>query len=76
MDNADKLITPMALTGEVLNTQFYDKINDYKTLGHNFKKCRSEEHVEKSQDQYNLSFDFETSTSEYKTHAISMLGLQ
>ena len=32
MDNVDKLITPMELTDEALNTQFYDKVNDYKTL--------------------------------------------
>ena len=32
MDNVDKLITPMELTDEVLNTQFYDKADDYKTL--------------------------------------------
>jgi len=32
MDNVDKPITPMELTDEVLNTQFYDKVDDYKTL--------------------------------------------
>ena len=32
MDNVDKLITPMELT-EVLNAQFYDKVDDWKTLG-------------------------------------------
>ena len=37
MDSVDKLITPMELPGEVLNTQFYDKVNDYKTLEYNFK---------------------------------------
>ena len=40
MGNVDKLITPMELTDEVLNTQFYDKVNDYKTLGYNLKNCR------------------------------------
>ena len=35
MDNVGKLITPMELTDEVLNTQFYDKVDDYKTLGYN-----------------------------------------
>ena len=35
MDNVDKLITPMELTDEVLNTQFYYKVNDYKTLEYN-----------------------------------------
>ena len=32
MDSVDKLITPMELTDEVLNTQFYYKVNDYTTL--------------------------------------------
>ena len=32
IDKVDKLITPMELTGEVLTTQFYDKVNDYRTL--------------------------------------------
>ena len=32
MDNVDKLITPMGLTDEVLNTQFYDTVDDYKTF--------------------------------------------
>ena len=30
-DNVDKLITPMELTDEVLNTQFYDQVEDYNT---------------------------------------------
>ena len=40
--NVDKRITPMELTGEVLNTQFYDKVNDYKTLAYDKKNCRLE----------------------------------
>ena len=35
MDNVDKLLTPMELTDEVLNTQSCDKVNDYKTLEYN-----------------------------------------
>ena len=31
MNSVDKLIAPMNLTDELLNTQFYDK-NEYKTL--------------------------------------------
>ena len=30
--NVDKLIAPMNLTDELLNTQFYDNIEEYKTL--------------------------------------------
>ena len=40
MDNVDKLIIPMELTDEVLNTQFYDKVDDYKTLYYNKINCR------------------------------------
>ena len=32
MDSVDKLITPMELTDEVLNTQFYDKVDVDKHL--------------------------------------------
>ena len=62
----DKLITPMELTDEVLNTQFYDKVEGYKTLEDNKKNCRLEEYVKRNKDQYGIFFDFETITSEYK----------
>ena len=45
MDSVDKLISPMELTDEVLNTQFYHKANDYKTLEYNLQNCRLEEYV-------------------------------
>ena len=45
MDNVDKLITPMELTDEVFNTQFYYKVNDYKTLRYYFS-CRLETYGE------------------------------
>ena len=38
-DNVDKLIIPMELTDEILNTQFYNKVDDYKTLQYN-ENCR------------------------------------
>ena len=66
MDNVGKLITPMELTDEVLNTQFYDKVDDYKTLEYNKKNCRLETYEEKVKDQYKIFFGFETITSEYK----------
>ena len=37
MDAVDKLITPMELSDEVLDTQFYDKVDDYNTLEYNEK---------------------------------------
>ena len=39
LDSVDKLITPMELTDDVLNTQFYDKVDDYKTLEYNSKNA-------------------------------------
>ena len=32
MDNVDSLITPMEMTDDIMNTQFHDKVDDYKTL--------------------------------------------
>ena len=37
VDTGDELTTPMELADEVLNTRFHDKVDDYKTLGCNFK---------------------------------------
>ena len=65
VDTGDKLTTPMELTDEVLNTQFYDKVDDYKTLEYNSKNCGLEEYVE-TYDQYKVFFDFETITPECK----------
>ena len=35
--NVGKLIIPMELTDAVLNTQLYDKVEEYKTLQYNVK---------------------------------------
>ena len=67
MDNVDKLIAPIELTDKVLNTQFYDKADDYKTLEYNKKNCRLETYEEKVKEHYKIFFAFETITSEY-TH--------
>ena len=40
IDTVDNLIIPMELTDEVLNTQFYDQVEEYKTLQYNVKNCR------------------------------------
>ena len=40
IDTVDKLITPTELTDEALNTQFHDKVNDYKTLEYNKKELQ------------------------------------
>ena len=47
IDTGGKLITPMELTDEVLNTQFHYRVDDYKTLPYNETNCRLEEYVEK-----------------------------
>ena len=66
MDSVDELIIPMELTTEVLNAQFYDKVEEYKTLESNENNCRLEEYAEQCKNHYNIFFDFETTTSEYK----------
>ena len=65
IDTDDKLIIPMKLTDEVLNTQFYDKVGEYKTLQYNIKMqirriCRT------NKTQYKILFDLEALTSEHK----------
>ena len=42
MNSVDKLIAQMNLTDELLNTQIYDKIEEYKTLEHDQNNCRLE----------------------------------
>ena len=65
-DTVDKLIIPMELTDEVLNTQFYDKVEEHKTSQYNMKTCKLEEYVDTCTNQCKMFFDFETITSEYK----------
>ena len=62
----NELRIPMELTDEVFNAQFYDKVDGYKTLQYN-GKYRLEGYGEKCKIQYNIFFDFETITSEYKS---------
>ena len=47
IDTGDKLSIPMELTDEVLNTQLYDKVDDYKALEYNETNCILEAYVEK-----------------------------
>ena len=46
INNVDKLIIPMELTDEVLKTQFYDKVEDYKTLEYNENNCKLQKYEE------------------------------
>ena len=59
MDSVDSLITPMELTNDIMNTQFYDKVGDYKKH-HNKKNCRLETYEERVTDHYKIFFYFET----------------
>ena len=59
MNNVDSLVIPMELADDIMNTQFYDKVDEYKTLYYK-KKCILEGYVEKYQDHYTILFDFET----------------
>ena len=53
----------MELTDETMNTQFDDKVDDYKTLEHNKTSCRLETYEETLSDHYKLFFHFETITN-------------
>ena len=49
-----------------METQFYDKVNEYNTLEYTNKPYRLDEFKQKSDIKYNIYFDFETMTSEIK----------
>ena len=61
MNHADKLIISMELTDDLLNTQLYDNIEEYKTLS--YSKLQIRRIRRKMPDCYNILFDFETITS-------------
>ena len=61
--NIDKLIAPMLLTGELVSTQFYDKVEECRTLGCANKSYGQEENKETLNSSYTVFFDFETITS-------------
>ena len=64
INNIGKLVIPMPLTEEVMETQFYDKVDEYNTLEYTDKSYRMEEFQQKSYIKYKIYFDFETITSE------------
>ena len=76
LNNIDKLITPILLTEELINTQFYDKVEEYRTLYYTKQSNIPEEYKEKPNSSYNIFFDFETITSrEQHMPCLFMLGL-
>ena len=64
LNNIGNLIVPIPLTEEVMRTQFYDKVDEYKTLECTEHSYRQDEFKETNKDFYKLFFDFETITSE------------
>ena len=64
INDVGNLIIPMPLTEELMRTQFYDKVDDYKTLEYTKHSYRQEEYKEKNNTVYKVFFDFETITSE------------
>ena len=54
----------MELTDEILNTQSYDKVEEFKTLQYNVRNCRLEGYVKNKINK--IFFGFETITPEYK----------
>ena len=63
LNNIDKLITPILSTEELMNTQFYDKVEECRTLYYTKKSHRRDEYNEKLNNSYHIFFDFETITS-------------
>ena len=56
----------MEMTGDIMNTQFCDKVDDYKTLDYNTNNCRLKTYEEHDTYHYNILFDFETITNGVK----------
>ena len=64
INNVGDVFGPMSLTEEVMRTQFYDKVDEYKTLEYTEYSYRQEEYQERNNTLYKMFFDFETITSE------------
>ena len=58
-----------------MRTQFYDKVDSYKTLEYTMESYKLDKYEEKPRDIYKIFFDFETTTSEKKTYALSLLDI-
>ena len=68
LDNKDKLLEPIYYNEEIMNTQFYDKVEEYKTLEYPDNCVKYQNYEPKDYEYYyKVFFDFETDTSEY-TH--------
>ena len=68
LDNKDTLLKPIYYDEEIMKTQFYDKVSEYKTLEYPNSCIKYQKYEPKpNNDYYKVYFDFETDTSEY-TH--------
>ena len=57
----DVLLEPIYYNEEIMNTQFYDKIEDYDTLEYTQGSVKTQEHPKpKETKPYKVYFDFET----------------
>ena len=65
-NNIGKLISPMPLTEEIMHTQFYDKVDECKTLDYTKKFLQTKKFEETMNDICNILFDFEAIASESK----------
>jgi hypothetical protein len=64
LENKDKLLNPIPSDERIMNTQFYDKVTEYKTLDYP-EACVKYQHYEPKEkiQYYKVYFDFETETS-------------
>jgi len=68
LEHKETLLEPIYYNEQIMNTQFYDKVEEYKTLEYPEQCVQYEKYEHKdTQEYYKVFFDFETDTSEY-TH--------
>ena len=64
LENKDVLLKPLYLTNELMNTQFYDRAHEYKTLEYSKRNIEYRKWEPKeSKEYYKVYFDFETITN-------------
>ena len=59
LNNIGKLIRPMALTEEIMHSQFHDKVDECNTLYYTKSSYKQEAFKETVNDLYKILFDFE-----------------
>ena len=66
LDNKDTLLDPIPFDEQIMDTQFYDKVTEYKTLEYP-TSCIQYQHYKPKETtkRYNMYFDFETITNKH-----------